>query len=154
MGFLLSFCWTFCCCSTLGPGHLGCCLCMETPPLPSVLRIPPAAHSQERVSKETGNLCPHHWGHRVCLSQSQGPMWEIRLTSSQAWAAPTALCPVSCTGNRSCSQPPLSHMVSGAQARWTQPGSVTLWTLSHTHLPGNSNTVGTKGATWLPSHLC
>ena len=95
----------------------------------------------------------HHWGHRVFRSLSQCPRWGS-VSASQPWEAPKPSALSSAQG----AGPALSLLcplvVSGTQAGWTQPGSVTLWTLSHTHLPGNSSTVGTKGTTWLPSQSC
>uniref|UniRef100_A0A4W2C2N6 Ig-like domain-containing protein n=1 Tax=Bos indicus x Bos taurus TaxID=30522 RepID=A0A4W2C2N6_BOBOX len=48
----------------------------------------------------------------------------------------------------------ISSLQAEDEADYFCPGSVTPWTLIHTHLPGNSNAVGTKGATWLPSQSC
>ena len=95
----------------------------------------------------------HHWGHRVFHSLSQCLRWGS-VSASQPWEAPkpSGVSPAQGAGPALSLLCPL--VVSGTQAGWTQPGSVTLWTLSHTHLPGNSSTVGTKGATWLPSQSC
>ena len=46
----------------------GGCLGVEVPPRLSVLKVPPAAHSQERVSKETEGPHRHHQSHSVSLS--------------------------------------------------------------------------------------
>ena len=156
-GSLLRLCWTFCCCCpTLDPGHRGLCPCMEAPLSPLSSNPPPpaptAAHSQERVSKDTENLSPitgdtgsvslylsvRIGGPSTSLSPGRPPRHGPS-PAQGAGPALSLLCPL---------------VVSGAQAGWTQPGSVTLWTLSHTRLPGNSNTVGTKGAIWLPSQSC
>ena len=156
-GFLLRLCWTFCCCCpTLGPGHQEICPYMEAPPLPSVLKAPPtppAAHSQERVSKDTENHSPITGDTGFVSSLSQCPRWgSVSASQPCEVPKPSARSPAQGAGPALSLLCPL--VVSGAQAAGTQPGWMTLWTLSHTHVPGNSNTVGTKGATWLPCQSC
>ena len=107
-----------------------------------------------RGSQRTQKIClPITWDTGFAGSLSQCSRWGS-VSTSQPWEAPkpSGLSPAQGAGPALSLLCPL--VVSGAQAGGTQPGSVTQWTLSHTHLAGNSNTVGTKGATWLPCQSC
>ena len=143
-GFLLRLCWPFCCWPTLGPGHRGVCPSMEAPPLPSVLKVPPAAQSQERVSKDTENLSPISGDTGSVSSLSQCPRWGS-VSASQPWEAPTPSASLLHREQVLLSAFSVPSWCPGLRQRETQPGSVTPWTLSHTHLPGNSNTLGKEG---------
>ena len=153
-GFLLRLCWTFCCCCcrTLGPGHWGSAQAWRLLLSPLSSKSP-QHHIPRRGSQRTQNQSPITGDTVSVSSLSQCPRWGS-VSTSEPWEAPKplGLSPAQGAGPALSLLCPL--VVSGAWAGGTQPGSVTLWTLSHTHLPGNSNTGGTKGAIWLPSQSC
>ena len=56
---------------------------------------------------DTENLSPHYLGHRVCWFSIS--VFEVGVCQHiSALGGPQALGPLSCTGSRSCSEPPLS----------------------------------------------